>query len=269
VENRHTWSPTKTIPNKSKHLQSKFPTKRNTNMMSQYSGSTTDTDSTTNIDTTEGSDLGHDLSHDWYYSSREQYERLFSEMEVLRDMVETAGVSHSDVDSQEELDATFMWRSSHVVHTLAAIRLRMDQEHCVLHHGSYKDSDKTEFLVRHPLGHVINCPADVSCRVATKSHNAHKHIDKKSESLDGEGLGRVDSRPERVSTLARSDKLKPIAGLQAILREMALHFGYPRFLAAVYSTFILWLMVLFFTCFGDYGTYVMWATILLGIHYLV
>jgi hypothetical protein len=236
--------------------------------MSQYSGSTTDTDSTTNTDTTVGSDLGHDLGHDWYYSNREKYEKLFSEMEVLRDMVETAGVSQSDVDSQEELDATLMWRSSHVVKTMAAIRLRMDQEHRILYHSSYKDSDKTEFLVRDALGHVINCPVDVSCRAATKSHNAHKHIDK-SEALQRDRLGLVDRHAELVSTLARSDKVKPIPGLQATLLETAHHFGYPRFLTAVYSTFILWLMFLFFTCFSDYGTYVMWATILLGIHYLV
>jgi hypothetical protein len=236
--------------------------------MSPYSGSTADTDSTTNTDTTEGSDLGHDLGHDWYYSNREQYEKLFSEMEVLRDMVETAGVSQPDVDSQEELDAIFMWRISHVVYTMAAIRLWMDQEHRILYHSSYKDSDQTELLVRDSFGHVINCPADVSCRAATKSHNAHKHIDK-FESLQRDGIGRVDRHAERGSTLARSDEVKPIAGLQATLREMALHFGYPRFLTTVYSTFTLWLMVVFFTSFGGYATCVMWATILLGIHYLV
>lgn len=232
--------------------------------MFRYSSSVDGTDSTTNTDTTEGSDLGHD----WYYSNRDQYESLFGEMEVLRDIVETAGVLRSEKDSEEDLDAALLWRTSRVVKTMAAIRLRISQEHRVLHHGSYKDFDKTELLARDPLGCVINCPADVSCRAVTESHNVHKHIDKRVD-LGRDGLGHVDRRPERITTPSCGKEVRPIPRLQATLHEMVYHFGYPRFLAAVYSTCILWLMVVFFTSFGGYATCVMWATILLGVHYLV
>jgi hypothetical protein len=227
--------------------------------MSQHS----DSDSTTNTDTTEGSDLGHD----WYYSHHQQYEELFSGMDILRNMVEAAGESQTDEDSHEDLDVAFMWRSSHVVKTIALIRLRMDQEHRILYHGSYKDSDKTEFLMRDDFGRVVRCPAITSCRAAAESHDAHKPTDK-SEALERDGLGRVDRRPERVATPARSDEVKSIAGLQATLRGMAHHFTYPRLLSAVYKTCIVCLAVLFLTCFGDQSTNVMWATIMLAMHYL-